>query len=262
MSNFNYQKFIETRAKSGYDTVFLVKKPTETKFSMFLPMETTPAIEGSTDSFEFDILQSNVKGKVKGKSTLDDKEVEFLNTPDNIYRLEQLKDQTLDFLQYYSVGNGSAGYGFRGTCEISYRLNDATADVNKGTITVTPMTFIDKPIMDCRNIIQLPLFFTSAMPEALNDILSTGQTVTVTSDVTDFKIDVSIFNTSGEKDTTNFEATVTDPEIGKNSGTVKFSRKAEGTDTLYGHAYITISKENYSSWTWVIYLESHRTTAE
>ena len=158
-----YYKYQEHRAQAGYGAAILVKEQTATKYSLLAASETVPSIFGSIDSFEFDLLNSPVKGKVAGKTTLDDKEVEVLHHRDNVYRFEQLKGEVLDFLY---VDSQFVGYKFSGT--LSYRVNDATADVLRGTYTITPMSADPNPIFDTRPLCQETLCFADPIPETVN----------------------------------------------------------------------------------------------
>lgn len=166
----SYFKYQEHRGTSGYRAAILVKKRSETLYSMLVASETVPSVFGSQDSFDFDLLNSPVKGKIAGKMSLDDKEVEVLHHRDNVYRFEQLKNQVLDFLV---VNEEFVGYKFTGT--LAYRMNDATADVLRGTYTITPMSADPTPIMDCRSLVQETLCFADVVPETMK----VGDTVTL-----------------------------------------------------------------------------------
>ena len=157
-----FYKYQETRAQSGLGAAILVKTPSQTKYSLLVASETVPSIFGTTETFEFDLLNSPTKGKVEGKQTLDEKEVQVLHHRDNVYRFEKLKNQTLDFLV---VDSQFVGYKFSGT--LSYRMNDATADVLYGTYTITPMSADPTPILNVRDIVQETLCFNVSVPETM-----------------------------------------------------------------------------------------------
>lgn len=178
-----YFKFIENKGQSGYRAAILVKLPTETKYSLLCASETVPSIFGSSDSFEFDLLNSPVKGKIEGKFSLEDKEVEVLHHRDNVYRFEKLKNKTLDFMV---VDGQFVGYKFVGT--VAYRMNDASADVLKGTYTITPMSADPTPVLNARDLCIEALCFGSVVPEECNagdkialSVVQTSATVTYTS---------------------------------------------------------------------------------
>lgn len=178
MENTQYYKYQEHRAQAGYGAAILVKEQTASKYSLLVASETVPSVFGSLDSFEFDLLNSPVKGKVAGKTTLDDKEVEVLHHRDNVYRFEQLKNKVLDFLY---VDSQFVGYRFSGT--LSYRVNDASADVLRGTYTITPMSADPNPILDVRNLVMETLCFADPIPETVKggDALPLAVVQTVTS---------------------------------------------------------------------------------
>lgn len=158
----SFFKYQEHRGQSGYKAAILVKEQSDTYYSMLVASETVPSVFGSNDSFDFDLLNSPVKGKIMGKMSLDDKEVEVLHHRDNVYRFQKLKGKVLDFLV---VNQEFVGYKFTGT--LSYRMNDATADVLRGTYTITPMSADPNPIMDCTGDILETLCFADVIPETM-----------------------------------------------------------------------------------------------
>lgn len=165
-----YFKYLENKGQSGYKAAILVKEQGDDLYSLLVASETVPSVFGSQDSYEFDLLNSPVKGKIAGKMTLDDKEVEVLHHRDNVYRFEKLKGKVLDFLY---VDSQFVGYKFSGT--LSYRANDATADVLRGTYTITPMSADPTPILNARNLCRETLCFASVVP----DTVKAGDTITL-----------------------------------------------------------------------------------
>lgn len=102
------------------------------KYVLFLPLETLPAVVGSTNTVENDVTTSRTISKIKGKKTIDDKEITFLWHRDNIERLNEFIGKQCDFLVSYKDGTG---WKFSG--EITYKNDDATSgDKLTGTITV------------------------------------------------------------------------------------------------------------------------------
>lgn len=158
----SFFKYQEHRGQSGYKAAILVKEQSDTYYSMLVASETVPSVFGSNDSFDFDLLNSPVKGKIMGKMSLDDKEVEVLHHRDNVYRFQKLKGKVLDFLV---INEEFVGYKFTGT--LSYRMNDASADVLRGTYTITPMSADPNPIMDCTSLIKETLCFADVIPETM-----------------------------------------------------------------------------------------------
>lgn len=235
MNNNAFFKYQEHNAQSGYKAAWLVKEQSADKYSLLVASETVPSVFGAEDSFEFDLLQSPVKGKVKGKMTLDDKEVEVLHTRDNVLRANRLKDKVLDFLY---VDSQFVGYKYSGT--LSYRVNDADADILRGTFTIVPMSADPDPIFDCREMIEETLCFENAIP----DTVTAGAVISasVVQDVTPTYTFVKI-GTYGD------EIVSTDITSGTD-GKLTISASASG---LYG---ITVSATGYASWTTTIYVES------
>ena len=242
-----YFKFLENKGQSGYRAAILVKLHTETKYSLLCASETVPSIFGSSDSFEFDLLNSPVKGKIEGKFSLDDKEVEVLHHRDNVYRFEKLKNKTLDFMV---VDGQFVGYKFVGT--VAYRMNDASADVLKGTYTITPMSADPTPVLNARDLCIEALCFGSAVPEECNAgdkiALSVVQT-SVTVAYTAYKITESNGVYSETKDATAISTSDSD-------GVVKFVAPEAGG--LYA---ITVESNGtdsgkYAPWTTTVYVHA------
>jgi hypothetical protein len=162
------QNYNESRAQSGYGAVLMFVDPNDTgvgtagKYRLFIPLESVPSLEGSVDTFEFDLLNSKVKGKVQGKSSLDEKDNDFLWHRDNIMRLEKYADQVLDFMVVYADKTAKKFTG-----QITARPNDISNDVARGTITITPMSLEKKTIYDCRNEIIETVAFDNAIPDSV-----------------------------------------------------------------------------------------------
>ena len=187
----NLQKFCDKKAMSGYGSALLYKdaQANDTKYHLLLPLETVPAVNGSVDTFEFDLLTCPSKGQVEGKESLDQKDVEFLWHRDNVKRLESLQGRVIDFLAVYG---DLTGRKFSGTIKV--RPNDVSADVARGTFTITPISASITTILDCSDIIQDTVAFASTIPAEVEVVVgtaynldcntnpATGTTVEVTSD--------------------------------------------------------------------------------
>jgi hypothetical protein len=221
-----FYKYVESRGQSGYGAALLVKEPSEIKYSLLIASTSVPSVQGSNDSFEFDLLNSPSKGKIMGKSTLDDKEVEFLLHRDNVYRLEKLKGQTLDFM-YFTPD--FMGWHFTGT--IKYRPNDAGADVLMGTYVISPMSADESPIMDASSMVKETLCFKNAIPESVNT--STSIDVSVIQNATASYVVKKYNATTGAWDT--------ESDITVSNGSVSFLNPG-----LYA---VTASADNYAPWT-------------
>lgn len=231
----SFFKFRENRATTGYGSAWLVKKQNETMYSMLCATETVPAVFGAPDSYEFDLLNSPTKGKVQGKSTLDAKEVEVLHHRDNIYRAQQLKGQVLDFL---NINDEFVGYHYTGI--LDYRQNDATADINRGTFTITPMSADPNPIFDCRDMVLEPLCFKEPIPKECTDEddidLSIVQTDIVSPTYKWFTIDK--YGKAGEETTLSVSSNIAKIPV-----------------TASGLVGITVSATGYAPWTTTVYVK-------
>jgi hypothetical protein len=228
-----YFKYLEHKGQAGYRAAILVKEQSEKLYSLLVASETVPSVFGTPDSFEFDLLNSPVKGKIAGKMSLDDKEVEVLHHRDNVYRFEKLKNKVLDFMV---VDSNFVGYKFSGT--LSYRMNDASADVLRGTYTITPMSADPNPVLDARSLCQETLCFADVVP----DTVKAGDEITL-----------SVVQTSAN-------ATFTAAKINANgTETPEVSAISDGAFTapVGGGLYaITASASGYASWTTTVYVEA------
>lgn len=159
MENNTFYQYNESQAQTGYKSAVLYKEQGDTKYRFLCASETVPFPYGTRDTFEYDLLNASSKGMVEGKNTLEQKEVELLYTPNNAYLFEKLKDRVLDFM---SLTPDKVGYKYHG--KISFRPNDASADIHKGTYTITPMGASEIPYFMAREECYTPLFFADVIP--------------------------------------------------------------------------------------------------
>ena len=227
----------ETRALSGYKSAWLYKDTELGKYCLVGATESVPYVFGDKDSFEFDILQSATKGQVEGKPSLEPKDIEVLHHRDNAYRFGKMKGKIIDFM---SINAEFVGYKYTGT--LDYRPNDAEADVNRATVTITPMSADATPVFNARDEIAETLCFASAIPATIK----VGDTIdlSVIQNVTKptYKI-VKIASNGTETDATA-SLTATDPKA--------------ATISAAGLFAITVSDTTkaYASWTTTVYVES------
>lgn len=252
MRNDAFFKYVENRGQNAYGSAILVKKQDAEKYSLLIASETVPAVFGSQGSFEFNLVNSKVIGRVPDKISLDDKEVEFLLHRDNVHRLENLKDKVLDFL-YFTPD--FMGWHFTGM--ISNRPNDATAEILRGTYTITPMSADTKPIMDARSLIMETIAITDVVEDKVAvPTGTTGVSIPVVCDVEGFTIEVVVED--GATNTTSTKFTATAGQVTGNKGTVTIVGST-ATATDYAIAYITVSKSGYASWTTTVALQGGAT---
>lgn len=243
----------DKRSMSGYNSMLLVKTAAETKYSLLLPLESTPSVFGEVETFEYDLLTAPTKGQVEGKESLDSAEVDFLLHRDNIRRLQGLEGKTLDFLVVYG---DYTGYTFTGTIKI--RPQNAEADVLRGTFTITPIS-ANPMILDCRDSIKETVWFTNTIDEEIKFSSATKTaTVIIATNPDNAKIAV-------ESDSPAFTATATQASgdqpakvvvncsesiSGKQYGIITVTASAQGTGTEEDPEYApwTISfRVSYSS---------------
>lgn len=160
INNDTFFQYKEGRALSGYKSAWLVKEGDF--YSLVCASESVPYVFGDKETYEYDLLQSPTKGQVQGKMSLEAQDIEVLHHRDNAYRFEKLKGKTLDFLV---VNAEFVGYKFNGT--LDYRPNNAEADVNRATVTITPMSASVSPIFNARPLIQETLAFANSIPETV-----------------------------------------------------------------------------------------------
>ena len=237
MNKDAFFQYKETRALSGYKSAWLVKRTGETKYSLVGATESVPYVFGDKETFDFNLLQSPVIGQVEGKMSLEAQDIEVLHHRDNAYLYEKLKGQTLDFMV---INAEFVGYKFVGT--LDYRPNNAEADINRATVTVTPMSASVKPIFNARPEVIETLCFASVIPETIKTTDTIDLSV-VQSGVTPTIKAVKIADGSNEE--TDATASVISTDI------KKVSISASG---LYA---LTVEANGYASWTTTVYVEDN-----
>ena len=255
MNKDAFFKYVETRAQNAYGSALLVKKSNETKYSLLIASESVPAVFGSKNTFEFNLINSKTVGKVGDKISLEEKDVEFLLHRDNVYRLEQLKGQTLDFM-YFTPD--FMGWKFVG--EIDYRPNDATADILRGTYTITPTSADTAPIMDARSLIMETITITNSIPDSLqlkeSTTVTDGEEITIECDVDSVTVAVDIVDGATGTTITKFGSSTTNATASTPAKVTLSGLSATVAD--YGIAYITVSKTGYAPWTTSIALQGSK----
>lgn len=159
------QKFCDNkRAVVGYGGAWMYKDPSagETLYHLLIPTDNVPFVNGTVDTFEIDSLNCRSKGMAEGKESLEQKDVEYMSHRDNVKRIEDLEGKVLDFL---SLDKNYMGRIYSGT--LKSRPNDITAEVNRATVTITPLSARSKTEMNCLPLIQDTLWFASEIPDKL-----------------------------------------------------------------------------------------------
>lgn len=237
----SFFQYNETRGLSGYKSAWLVKRTGADKYSLVGATETVPYVFGDKDTFEFDLLQSPTKGQVEGKPSLEPKDIEVLHHRDNAYRFGKMKGKVIDFM---TINAEFVGYKYTGT--LDYRPNDAEADVNRATVTITPMSAQTIPIYDARDEVEETLYFANSIPATI----TAGETV-------DFSVEQSAtisFDIKKIAPITNAETAATkDTDFSEVTGSGNENKRTFLTSGLYA---ITVSATGYASWTTTVYVES------
>ena len=249
-SFFNY---VEGRGQNAYGAAVLVKDPESgvDKYSMLVASSTIPSIQGSSESFEFDLLNMPTKGKIEGKPSVEAKEVEILHHRDNAYRFYKLKGRTLNFLV---ISKEFMAYSFVGT--VSYRPNDGGSDVWMGTYTITPMSAEPTPIFDARDLIAPTLNFKEAIPDTVKvgdelDLANVHNYTTVNFNVLQI--------TSGTNEILDISGAAISNTYFTSEGT-KITFKKPGLYAITVSDSATGNNKQYASWTTTIYVEQATTT--
>lgn len=226
-----FYKYEEHRGMAGYKSALLVQEPGREKYSMLIASETVPSIQGSQSTFEFDLLNSPVTGRIAGKSALEEKEVSCLLHRDNIWRFEQLRGKVLNFMH---LTPDFVGYKFSGT--VTFRPNDAEADVLRGTYTIVPMSAQEKPILNVRDMVEETLCFALAIPENIKS----GD-----------KINLAVVQ--AEANATYKQFVINDNGVAGEGTPIIVS---DGTATINGTGLIgiTAEAEGYAPWTTTVYV--------
>lgn len=233
----SFFQYKEARALSGYKSAWLIKGDNG-KYSLVGATETVPYVFGDKDTFEYDILQSPTKGQVEGKMSLESQDIEVLHHRDNAYRFEKLKGKVHDFMV---INAEFVGYKFTGT--LDYRPNNAEADINRATVTITPMSASVTPIFNARGDIEETLCFASAIPATVK--------------VGD-KIDLSVVQ-SGANSTASVSAkliadgTNVETDATASVSTSDISAVTISAEGLYA---LTVSASGFAPWTTTVYVEA------
>jgi hypothetical protein len=240
----SFFQYKETRAQSGYKSAWLYYDTTISKYRLLCLSETVPYVFGAdNDSFEFDILQSETKGLVQGKANVETKSVEVLHHRDNAYRFNKLKGKTIDFM---TINGDLMGYKYSGT--LDYRPNDAESDVNRATVTITPMSADATPVFNARSLIAETLCFA----QAIDATIKAGQTF-------DLSVKQSTASVTYSLVKINDDGTETEDKTSLNSSNPK--QASISKEGLYAItvADASTSDPTYASWTTTVYVEPSTT---
>jgi hypothetical protein len=244
MKDFIQEYNINEEVNVGKGSALLFRPSGETKYRLFLPLESTPFVEGDTESHEFKVTTSNFIGKVAGYTTIDDKDIDFIVTRDFIDRLKTYKGEKLDFLSV--LKNGIAQ---QFTAEYTFKINDATDDIVKGTIKFIS-TSVGSPLLDVRELIMETIWFTNVIPSEVVLATATGvETLTVETSVASPTITVTSDNSAITGSYSEGKVTIT-------------GANAAGTEIAYGMVTIKAEKTGYANWQTKIAVEVPKPVVE
>lgn len=208
------------------------------KYVLFLPLETLPAVVGSTNTVENDVTTSRTIGKIKGKKTIDDKEITFLWHRDNIERLNQFVGKQCDFLVSYKDGTG---WKFSG--EITYKNDDGTSgDKLTGTITVIASKVDDVATTNVLDLMAKTCVITNAdFPSELHLSLTNGtQDVAVKFSSASASCEVESDNDAIKVQYTDGKITISTTSSEATNGIVKVTPKATGEASWIQYILVTV----------------------
>lgn len=203
------------------------------KYVFFLPLETLPSVAGSTNTVENDVTTSNIVGKIKGKRTIDDKDINFLLTRDNVERLNEYANKTCKFMVSYP---NYTGWKFVG--EYTYRNDDATSSEKvTGTITFISSDVDETLTMDVQDLMAKTCFIESNLEDVV-EIATTNGTYSIA--LQSNMVDATF---SAESSNSTITATVL-------TNTLTISTTS--TSETGGLVRVKASKTGFASWTYVI----------
>lgn len=237
MNKNAFWQFDENRAKTGYESAWLVKLPNRDKYSLVGLTTQVPYPFGDNETFDVNILQGDGIGKIKGKYNMDTVNVPVYHHRDNAYRFNEIIGSgVMDFL---SINSERMAYTFQGTLE--YRPDTAEASENMATVTITPIAGSKIPIYDAREMIEENVCLKNVIPETIKS----GETIDFGAKQPeilslDFKVEKIAATTNVKTDMLSTTDYIVD-------GT-KITFKTDGL------MVITISANNYAPWTTTVYV--------
>ncbi len=222
-----YEVVPENRAQLGLGSALYYKTADMSKYAILIPLETVPAFASSSETIEIDVTTAPYNSKLEGKTTLEDKEVDFFVHRDSIRRLNAIKGQVVSLLRINSDFTGEKATG-----TVSFTQQDATSgDPAKGTIKVVLNTY-DGIIDNVYDLLMPTVKFTSAIDAVVNVADNATATIDVTTDPADATVTVA-------------SETTAVATVAYASGTVTITGVAAGSSVIT----ITAAKTDYASWT-------------
>lgn len=219
------------RAQSGIGAQLNVWDEDLSKYKLLIPLESVVSVVGSVNTIDVDLLTSPIISKILGKTTIDDKDQEFLWHRDSLNILMKYTGETHKFLVSYP---DLTGVEFEGTIQI--HPDDTTSDKLTGTMTIIASSINEEPILNVRDMMVKTCVITSIIPDEVSLAASdtTGKTFKLTSKESGVTWEV-------ESDNSAIVGTVS-----SNVLTIKSGSGASSGDNAI--LTITCSKDGLASW--------------
>ena len=205
------------------------------KYSLFIPLETVSTPTGNVETIEHKPNTASSIGLIKGLTTLESKEIQFLWCRQNLDRIDAFLGKNNRYLITYPDGTG---WKFDG--EHTYRPDD-TDVTNKttGTLTIIPTSASTNYIPDVSDI-----FAKTCLANNMN-----VSKIKLSSSHLSESINLQLSNASGtisaKSNNSKITASVSDKKV-----TISVSAAAATT----GIVYITTSASGEASWTYPVYV--------
>lgn len=194
------------------------------KYVLFIPLETLPSVVGSTNTVEHDVTTSNAIGKIKGKKTIDDKEITFLWHRDNLDILNQYLGKQNDFLVSYKDGTG-----WKFTAEYTYKPDDnGSSDKTTGTITFIASKVDDIATLNVRDLMAKTCFITSSIDGEITIKANGTKEFTLTSNESDVTYVAESDNSAITANASSGKLTITSSSSTITNGIVRVKATKDG----------------------------------
>lgn len=219
-----------SRGSTGVGGQWNIWDSTLNKYVLFLPTETLPSVVGSISTVDHDVTTSETVGKIKGKLSIEDKEIQFLWHRDNLVRLNQFLNKQNDFLVSYPDGTG-----WKFTSEYVYKPDDSTSSEKvTGTINLISSKVDSVASLNVRDMMAKTCIITSVLDDEISLSVSGTKEYTLTANV-----DGATYNAESD----NSGITVDSQSLAQ--GKLKITA---GSTATTGIVTVKATKSDMSSW--------------
>lgn len=193
------------RGSTGTGGQWNIWDATLNKYVLFLPTETLPSVVGSVNTVDHDVTTSETIGKIKGKLSIEDKEISFLWHRDNLIRLNKFLGKQNDFLVSYPDGTG-----WKFKSEYTYKPDDSSASEKvSGTITLISSEVDTVASLNVREMMAKTCFVTSLLDSEITLKPSETKEYTLTGNVDGVSFEVTNDNSGITANAENNKLTIT-----------------------------------------------------